>query len=308
MKCEAFGGQSSMEEIDRIAEICRKGNYEAILAVGGGKIGDTARGVIAQTGLRLGVIPTIAATDAPVASLYAIYDEHDELQACKFTRNPDLVIVDTDIISKAPERYLASGMADALATWVEARANSSHNGVTTAGGHATLAGLAIAEKCEQIIFQYGIQAYEANKAKVVTPALEYVVEANILLSGIGYESGGLAAAHAIHNGLTILGGETENIMHGEKVAYGTLAQLFLENRPMEEIDRFVAFYRRLHLPTTFADLLLEDISYEDLLNVGKAATAEGDTMKQMPFEVTADDVADALIAVDAYVRRKYGEE
>ena len=43
-----------------------------------------------------------------------------------------------------------------------------------------------------------------------------VIEANTLLSGIGFESGGLAGAHAIHNGLTVLE-ECHHMYHGEKV-------------------------------------------------------------------------------------------
>lgn len=299
-----FNGQSSLAEILRIVEIGKQDSYDAVLAIGGGKVGDTARGVSAELGISLGMIPTIASTDAPTASLYAIYSEDDTVLEYRFTKNPDLVMVDTKVISQAPARYLAFGMADALATWVEARACRAKNGTTTVGGMATLAGLAIAEKCEEIIFKYGIQAYEANQAKVVTPALEYIVEANTLLSGVGYESGGLAAAHSIHNGLTVLSGEIETLSHGEKVAYGTLVQLFLENRSKEELNRFITFYKKLKLPTTLGELRIEDIPYEELLKVGEAATAEGETIHQMPFEISAEDVADALLAVDSYVRNQ----
>lgn len=297
-----FKGQSSWAEISRIAKTAEEGNYDAIVAVGGGKAGDTARGVADKLKIRLGVVPSIASTDAPVASLYAIYSEKDEVQAYGFARNPDLILVDTEVICKAPARYLAFGMADALATWVEAKACAQSNQITTGGGRATLAGLAIAEKCEEIIFTYGVQAYEANKAQVITPALDYVVEANTLLSGIGYESGGLAAAHSIHNGLTVLSGDIEQLSHGELVAYGTLTQLFLENQVPEILDKYIRFYRKLNLPTTLADLKLGEASYEELLKVGEAATSEGETIHRMPFEVTAADVADAMLAADAYVR------
>jgi len=111
-----FGGQSSWAEINRIAKVGEAGNFDAIVAVGGGKVGDTARGVADKLKIRLGIIPSIASTDAPVASLYAVYTEDDEVQEYGFTRNPDLVLVDTEVICKAPAKYLASGMADALAT------------------------------------------------------------------------------------------------------------------------------------------------------------------------------------------------
>ncbi|MHC9413504.1 glycerol dehydrogenase, partial [Clostridium perfringens] len=74
----------------------------------------------------------------------------------------------------------------------------------------------------------------------VTKSLENIVETNILLSGLGFESGGVAAAHAIHDGLTILAG-THGYFHGEKVAFGKIAQLVLENAPKEELYEVLDF-------------------------------------------------------------------
>lgn len=117
-----------------------------------------------------------------------------------FDKNPNIVLVDTTVISKAPARFLAAGMGDAIATNVEARRvpYSPNFG----GGLPTEVSSAICQKCEEILFKYGKQAYEANRAHAVTPALEAVVEANTLLSGLGFESGGLAAAHAVRATLT----------------------------------------------------------------------------------------------------------
>ncbi len=175
------------------------------------------------------------------------------------------------------------------------------NGKTMLGKHQTLAGVAIAERCEEILFADGLQAMAACEAKVVTPALENIIEANTLLSGIGFESGGLAAAHAIHNGFTALTGDIHHLTHGEKVAYGTLVQLFLENRPKEVLDKYIRFYQQIGMPTTLKEMHLENASYEDLLKVGQQATIEGETIHQMPFEVKASDIAQAIVAVDAYV-------
>lgn len=103
------------------------------------------------------------------------------------------------------------------------------------GGMTTIAALAIVETCEDTLIKYAHLAYESNKAKVVTPALEAVVEANTLLSGLGFESGGLAAAHSVHNGFTAVDGEIHSLTHSEKVAFGTLVQLALEERTLDEI-------------------------------------------------------------------------
>ncbi len=69
------------------------------------------------------------------------------------------------------------------------------------------------------------------------------------LSGVGFESGGLAAAHAIHNGMTAIP-DAHHYYHGEKVAFGTLTQLVLENAPVDEIETVAALCHSVGLPIT----------------------------------------------------------
>jgi len=192
-------------------------------------------------------------------------------------------------------------MGDALATWVEARATAEARKATMAGGMPTMAGLALAKLSWDTLIDYGFSARQAAQQHVVTPALEKVVEANTLLSGLGFESGGLAAAHAVHNGLTALD-ETHHFMHGEKVNFGTLTQFALEDRPTREYNEFVSFCMSVGLPTTFADLGLGEAGKEKLLTVAKAATVPGETIHIMPFAVTPEMVVDAMVAADSYSR------
>lgn len=299
----AFKGEASLNEVERVKAIGAEEKVDLIIGLGGGKAIDTAKLIADELGLPVAILPTIASTDAPTSALSVIYTDEGAFEKYVFyKKNPELVLVDTEVISKAPTRLLASGIADAMATWVEGRAVLQNNGGTMAGGTSTLAAQAIAQRCEETLFTYGLQAMEANRVKVVTEALEFIVEANTLLSGIGFESCGLAAAHAIHNGFTALHGPIHELTHGEKVTYGTLTQLFLENRPKEELDKYIHFYQALGLPTTLKELKLGDADYETLLKVGQQATIEGETIHGMPFEVTAEDVANALLAVDAYVK------
>jgi glycerol dehydrogenase len=136
---------------------------------------------------------------------------------------------------------------------------------------------------------------------VVTPALERLVEANTLLSGIGFESSGLAAAHAIHNGLTTAQG-THDYLHGEKVAFGLLTQLVLEGQPRSVVRRVLSFATEVGLPITLADIGLAELPKEVLSKIAIRATAENDTMQNEPFEVRPDMVADAILAADAMGR------
>ena len=167
-------------------------------------------------------------------------------------------------------RFLMAGIGDALATYYEAAASVQSDAVTMAGGHAT-------------------------------KALENIVEANTYLSGIGFESSGLAAAHAIRNGLTVLN-ETHALLHGEKVAFGLICQLVLENTDQEELEKIIVFCKKCGLPTTFEELGIAEVSDERLLEAAALSCAEDDTMGNMPFEVSAQDVFAAMKTADRFSR------
>jgi len=189
-----------------------------------------------------------------------------------------------------------------------ARLNFAHG---TLQGHApnisgdigSMTAYALARLCYDTLLQYGVTAKISCEARAVTPALEHIVEANTLLSGLGFESGGLAAAHAIHNGFTLLE-KVHDRQHGEKVAFGTLASLFLTDKPREIMDEVYAFCESVGLPTTFEGIGLRDISDEELMKVAEAACAENETIHNEPIPVDPKMVFSALKAADAEGRRR----
>ncbi len=297
-----FNGESSETEIKRIVDAGKSAKATVVIGVGGGKALDTSKAVADDLDAYTVIVPTAASADAPTSALSVLYSEDGVFEDYRFyNKNPDLVLVDTQVIANAPAKLLAWGIADALATWVEARAVIKNGGKTMAGGTTTIAGQAIAEKCEETLFKYGHLAYESNKAGAVTQPLEAVVEANTLLSGLGFESGGLAAAHAVHNGFTALEGKIHELSHGEKVAFGTLVQLALENHSREEIERYIRFYISLELPVDFDDMHLNEATREDIMKVAKAATIDTETIHNA-FDVSAEDVADAIFAANQYAK------
>lgn len=302
-----FNGESSDNEINRVAQIGRDEEVTVIYGLGGGKTVDTAKAIADQLNLPVVIMPTLASNDAPCSRLSVIYTDDGGFDHYLFYQhNPELVLVDTDVIAKAPVRMLISGIADALATNVEAESVAQANADTMLNQKQTLVGGAIAKQCEATLFKYAHQAVAACEGNVVTPALEKIVEANTLMSGLGFESGGLSGIHSIHDGLTILPA-THEFTHGEKVAYGTLTQLMLEGADEARYNKYLDFIKSLGLPTTLADLNLADVAYADLLKAGEAACSENDTMDRLPFEVTPADVADALIAVDAYSKQYFAK-
>jgi len=298
-----FGGECSQNEIDRLRSVAEKARCGAILGIGGGKTLDTAKALAHFMRLPVAIAPTIASTDAPCSALSVIYTDSGKFERyLMLPKNPEMVIVDTRIVADAPARLLAAGIGDALATWFEARACSRSGGKTMAGGQSTQAALALAELCYNTLVEEGEKAMLAAEQHVVTPALERVVEANTYLSGVGFESGGLAAAHAIHNGLTAIP-DAHHFYHGEKVAFGTLTQLVLENAPVEEIETVAALCHSVGLPITLAQLDIKTDIPAKMRTVAGAACAEGETIHNMPGGATPDQVYAALLVADQYGQR-----
>lgn len=296
---ESFGGECSLPEIERVKAAARDQSARVILGAGGGKVLDTARAVASDLALPVVNCPTVASSDAPCSALSVIYTDQGVFQEYRiYGKNPDLVLVDTQVIAQSPPRLLVAGMGDALATWFEAKTCVDGNVPNMRGGASSQSALALAHLCYQTLLADGADARRALEMRVVTPALERLVEASTLLSGLGFESSGLAAAHAVHNGLTAAPG-THSFFHGEKVAYGVLVQLILEGKPRPLLDEVLGFATEVGLPITLAEIGLADLPSDLLHRIAQRATAPGETIHNEPFEVTPAMVADALRAADA---------
>ena len=295
---ETFNGVPSAGEVDRLVKVIEQSNTDIAVAVGGGSTIDAVKAAGFLAGIRWANCPTVASTDAPCSALSVIYTEDGEFEEYRFfPRNPDLVLVDSQIVANAPVALLIAGVGDALATWLEARATSRSNSKTMAGGVPTLTGTALAQLSWDVLWENALPAIDAVRDHQVTPAVENVIEANTLLSGLGFESGGLAAAHAVHNGLTAVAA-THGLAHGQKVNIGSITQLVLEGAPTSDIREFIEFTTRVGLPTTLTKIGLRADDTESLGKIADAATVEGETIHSMPFEVHSDDVASALASIE----------
>lgn len=294
-----FAGECSLAEISRGVEEARRISASTIVGAGGGKTLDAARAVAAELELPVACCPTTASSDAPCSALSVVYTEDGVFEKCLYyRRNPDLVLVDSTIIARAPVRLLVSGMGDALATYFEADAVIRAHRRNVAGGLSTIAAAAISELCYRTLLNDGTSAVAAARAGAITPALERIIEANTLLSGLGFESGGLAVAHSVHNGLTAAP-QTHDRLHGEKVAFGALVQLVLEGRSSSTIDEAMGFCLSVGLPLTLAELGLRQLTREMAWAIAERAVAAGESAHNEAFEVTAADLVDAIYAADA---------
>jgi len=303
-----FNGECSRQEVARLQEVASNNGCSCTIGLGGGKAIDTAKCV--AEGEALIIVPTIAATDAPTSHSAVLYTPEGAFDDyAYFKQSPSVVLIDTSVIAKAPTRFLVSGMGDALSTYFEARATANSYSNVNAGlpcgfregvcgpAKATNTAFALAKLCYETLLKDGAKAKTACDCNMVTPALENIIEANILLSGLGFESGGLAGAHAIHDGFTILEG-THKYLHGEKVAFGTIAQLVLENAEQEEIDQVLDFCLKVGLPVCLADIGVESITSEELFEVAKKACILEESIHSMPFPITVEAVAAAIMTAD----------
>jgi glycerol dehydrogenase len=300
-RLEIFLGECSFEEVNRLAAAIREAipAADSVIGVGGGKCLDAAKCVAYRLGIPVVICPTIASTDAPCSAVSVMYSQEGVGIGPEFFRNsPALVVVDTGVIAASPVRHLVAGIGDALATCYEARTcYRNPSGRNMLGTRITIAALALAELCARTVFEDARAAIESARLGLVDPALERIVEANTLLSGVGFESGGLAAAHAMAAGMTVIPVLHREYLHGELVGIGLVAHLLLE-KDEEEARRVAQFLAEIGLPVTLEQLQVSSDSDTGRIMEAMAAALKEPFAGNEPFELTPDKLFTALMEAD----------
>lgn len=289
-----FDGEVTLHKIEEAYEKAKEFAPQVVVGIGGGKTLDTAKAVAYKTKAVMVIVPTSASTDAPTSALSVIYKDNGEhSHAMFYHKNPELVLADSEIIAKAPIRFLVSGMGDALSTVFEARANQASDTANyiwfeQGGFRRCKSSLCVAELCYRTVLEKGYLAKMAAEQGIVTEALEDIIEANTLMSGLGFENTGCAGAHSVGDGITALpvGNKT---LHGEKVAFGIICQLVAENAPEALIEEVARFCLRVGLPITLEDLFVEPTE-DNLRTIARASL--NSFWSSQPFHVTEDMVID----------------
>lgn len=291
---ELFGGECCRSEISRIVEIGSATDAEVVIAVGGGKTLDTGKAVASSLNAHTVAVPTIASTDAPVSSIAVEYSEdHTHIGVMRFPRNPSLVVVDSRIIAQAPPRFLVAGMGDAIATGFEAKACAQSQIINFSGGHVSPVALALSQMCYNTILEFGVAAKQAVETQQLNDAVERIIEANIFLSGVGFENTGVAAAHATDGAISRFESSHDS-QHGERVALGVLFQLTLEGGSEPELERLLDFYDAVGLPRSFAEIGLPGLSDADISELASLILRKGSPIRNMPMDLSLSDVVKAL--------------
>jgi glycerol dehydrogenase len=268
-----------------------------IIGVGGGKALDTAKLVAHRCQLPIVTIPTSAATCAAWTALSNVYSDRGAFQYdVSLDRCPDLLILDYSLILEAPKQTLVAGIGDAIAKWYEASVSSGDSQDTL-----TIAAVQQARVLRDILLQKSSMALKNPGGE----EWQAVVDATVLLAGVIGGLGGAncrtVAAHAVHNALTHLE-ETHHKLHGEKVAYGILVQLRLEemiqNNQLATSSRqqLLKFYQEIGLPCSLEDLGLKNITLERLRFCAEIACQESSDLHRLPFKVTPEQLLAAMVS------------
>lgn len=300
MECilEYFGGENNHREVERCCLSVKEHGADYIIALGGGKTLDCGKYIAHLTRLPFVSIPTTASTDAPCSALTIVYDGADnERKVLRCAQNPSLVLVDSQIIADAPIRFLRAGIGDALATYFEAKANERAGTDSFAGENCirTRLSMSIAETCYDTLRKYAAQAVRDAERHRVTQELEYIIEANILLSGLGFENTGCAGAHSVSSGIGAIEA-CKGVLHGERVAFGTLCQVYLEHLGGALLKELFRFCYELRLPIT-----LEDLGITEDKGAAAERIAEASFDKfwdSEPVKVSVPDIREAILIID----------
>jgi glycerol dehydrogenase len=297
---EVFTGECSVEEIEGIADKLKKSGANVLVAIGGGKTTDTGKAAAISTGYPCIMVPTAASNDAPTSGMSIIYDNEKHFNSGVMIHkwNPNIILVDSEICAKAPIRMFKAGMCDALSTYYESSLNLrvGHDNMVDDGYRATQGGARLALMTREVLMRDGLRAVRDLENGALTDAVENVIEANTFLSG-QFENVGFAIAHCVDTALSAIP-ETHKCLHGERVAFGIIVQMIMDNRPTEEMDETVGWLVAIGVPVTYEQLGLE-LNDENVNFVAEKLAAEDSHAHIMPFKVDVPYAASVIRSADA---------
>ena len=294
----AFDGEVTADGIEKLKAAFGGGQADVVIGAGGGKGIDAGKALAHARNAALITLPTVASNDAPTSKNYVVYDDHHQLvHVGHLPASPRFVVVDTALIAKAPRQFLAMGIADGLTKTFEAEQCLKSGGANMFGARPSLAGLALARECYRLLRADSKEALAVAGSGQPNEAFERVVEAALLMSGLGFESGGLSIAHAMTRGLSRVPGPREAV-HGWQVAYGLLLQLVLERRDEAFMSDLLAFYDVVGLPKSLADLKLAQVTDDILRQIAEPSLA-APLARNFERQVSMDEMVAAMKTLEA---------
>ena len=301
---KSYSPHCSILSLESLKESVKSHQADLIIGVGGGKALDTAKLLAHQCNLPIVTLPTSGATCAAWTALANVYSNEGAFQYdVPLHRCPDLLILDYSLIETAPQKTLVAGIGDAMAKWYEASVSSGSSESTL-----TIAAVQQARVLRDILLQKSATALEQPGGE----DWRQVVDATVLLAGVIGGLGGAScrtvAAHAVHNGLTHIPSACDTL-HGEKVAYGILVQLRLEEMVQSNQlaasarQQLLKFYTQIGLPQTLEDLGLQDVTLAGLRKAAAIACGPDSDIHRLPFTVMPEQLLAAMASTTIAVEK-----
>ena len=304
---QIFTGECCDENIRNLAEKAREFGADVLVCAGGGKSLDTGKAAAFELSVPVVCIPTIAATCAAASAVSVIYTADGEfLRDQYYPRNPELVMVEPHIIANAPLNYLSSGMIDSLSKWYEGRA--AYQGLTSPDVY-TRGAYVLSKLLKDLLMDKGEAAAHQVSSHVVGTELRDVIDVNIFLTAViqslGQASTRGAAAHPIQGGLSLISG-SHDLLHGVKVAYGIIVQLFMEGKSEREIKDLSDYFHRLGVTASLNGMGLPQD--ETTMQMIAKKSNQDPLMRKMPVPVDEDLLVKSMRRTEAFINALYQNE
>lgn len=291
-----YGNECTKERTEELFSIYRDKGIDFIVGVGGGKALDTSKFLAKLLCTEVVTIPTIASTCAASSALVVTYTYDHVFAGFEYLKKPAYhCFIDTKIIAEAPYKYLRAGIGDTLAKHYEVEFSQRGHELD----YSSQLGLTISTMCSEPLFNYAKSALEACKKNMINDALEQIVLAIVITTGmvsmlINPDFNG-AMAHALFYGLTILEGFEDKFLHGDVVGYCTAVQLAVDNN-LGEAERIVRFLKTIGIETSLMERNIRT-NREYLQPVLFSALKDPD-MKVIPYEVSDDMLYRGILEIE----------
>ncbi|MDH6124711.1 iron-containing alcohol dehydrogenase family protein [Kitasatospora sp. GP82] len=235
----------SLDSAVRLADAMRAGHFDAIIGLGGGKIIDAAKYAAARVGLPLVAVATNLAHDG-ICSPVSILD-NDAGRGSYGVPSPIGIVVDLDVIAKAPPRFVASGIGDVISN-ISACADWELSQTVTGEKVDGLA-VAMARSAGENMLRHPGSLADQDLLTCLTEAL---VLSGIAMNIAGSTRPSSGACHEISHALDVLYPK-RSAQHGEQVGLGAAFASFL--RGERELTGLIVDRLRFHgLPVTAAQI------------------------------------------------------
>lgn len=301
---EKFSGECSYNEGDRIFKILKREKIDFIIGVGGGKLCDLTKYAAYLGNIPYGLVPTLPSNCAPWAALSVMYQDNGRAEGKSehYRKTASFLLIEPRIIINSPIRYFIAGIADTIVKWYESESVTRQEDILK----FPLIKLSrdAAQICNDKIQHYILKAVQDMKTQNVTDEFMIVSEIIITIGGLVGGIGGKYArnniAHTVHDAMSTALPEVHQFLHGEKIAYGMMYQLFLEGK-IREANDVKKILENLNLPTSLEDLGVWPIEEKKIIEISKLMNAR-EKVHLVPIEISEEILKENFYSLEKYLK------